>query len=114
MFVASILGPSLMFAAGVALLTFVLMRRTYQKIGRGRKRYDSRALVAQPRPEGKWSGAKGDPMAMIDRQKVELADFSRDVNGQIDSKLQMLRELIARSQQQIDRMEELLAEEKRR
>ncbi len=107
---ATQLGPIVMFIAGIALLTTLLIRRTYKHIGRSRKRYDNRPLVVQPRPDSKWSGAKADASARIDRQQVELAEMNREVHGQIDSKILVLRELIAQSQQQIDRLEKLLAE----
>jgi hypothetical protein len=102
------LGSILMFIAGIALLTSILLRRTYRQLGRGRKRYDSRPIDAQPRPSGVWDGAKADSSAVIERQKVQLAELSRDINGQLDTKIMVLRELIAQSQQQIERMEELL------
>ncbi|MGI9456975.1 MAG: hypothetical protein ACR2NU_10455 [Aeoliella sp.] len=98
----------LMFIAGIALLTMILLRRTYRQIGRHRKRYDARPIDSQPRPESEWSDAKSDVPAVIERQKVELADLSREVHGQIDSKVMVLRELIVQSQHQIARMEELL------
>ena len=101
--------PLLMFMAGVALVAWVLMRRGFAR-GRGRKKTDSRPLATQPRPTTPWSGAHNDPAAILERQRVELAEFSREVNGQIDTKLLVLRELIAQSDRQIRRMEELLAE----
>lgn len=105
------LGSILMFIAGIALLTMILLRRTYRQLGgRQRRKFDSRPIDAQPRPEHRWDGAKRDTAAVIERQKVELAELSRDVNGQLDTKIMVLRELIAMSQQQIDRMETLLGE----
>lgn len=104
------LGSMLMFLVGISLLTAILLRRTYRHLGRGGKRYDSRPIDAQPRPSGKWDGAKADTSAVIERQKVELAELSRDVNGQLDTKIMMLRQLIAQSQDQITRMEQLLSD----
>lgn len=104
------LGPILMFIAGISLLTAILLRRTYRQLGRGRRQFDSRPIDAQHRPTDQWDGAKADTTAVIERQKVELAELSRDVNGQLDTKIMVLRELIARSQQQIDQMEALLDE----
>ena len=104
------LGSILMFIAGIALLTMILLRRTYRQLGRGRRKFDSRPIDAQPRPSARWDGAQGDSVAVIERQKVELAELSRDVNGQLDTKIMVLRELIAQSEQQIVRMEQLLQE----
>lgn len=104
------LGPILMFIAGIGLLTAMLLRRTYRQLGRGRRKYDNRPIDTQHRPTNQWDGAKADTAAVIERQKVELAELSRDVNGQLDTKIMVLRELIARSQQQIDQMEALLSD----
>lgn len=109
MLIAS-LQAILMFVAGIALLTTILLRRTYRQVGRRNRRYDSRPIDTQPRPENAWSGAKADNSATLERQKVELAEFTRDANGQIDTKIRMLRQLIAQSEKQIERMEQLLAQ----
>ncbi len=101
--------PILMFIAGAGLVAWVLLRRGFRRSG-GRKKYDSRPIDTQPRPTSEWSGAYSDASAKLERQKVELAEFSRDANGQIDTKILVLRELIAQSDRQIRRMEELLAE----
>ncbi len=104
------LGSMLMFIAGIALLTTILLRRTYRQLGGRRKKYDHRPIDAQPRPTGVWDGAKADSSAAIERQKVQLAELSRDVNGQLDTKIMVLRELLDESQRQIERMEELLSD----
>lgn len=103
------LGSVLMFIAGIALLTAILLRRTYRHVGRRRKRYDSWPIDTQPRPASAWDGAKADSAAVIERQRVELAELSRDVGGQLDTKIMILRHLIAENEQQITRLEGLLA-----
>lgn len=104
------IGPILMFIAGIALLTGILLRRTYRQVGRRRKKFDSRPIDTQPRPQHRRDGAQADSVAVIERQKVELAELSRDVSGQLDTKILVLKDLIAQSQQQIERMEALLGE----
>lgn len=104
------LAPLLMFIAGIALLTGILLRRTYRQVGRKRKKFDSRPIDTQPRPQHRWDGAQRDSAAVIERQKVELAEMSRDINGQLDTKILVLKDLIAQSQQQIERMEALMGE----
>lgn len=106
MFPLANFAASLMFAAGCGLLAAILLRRTYKRLGRRRR--NTPAIDAQPRPETAWSGAQGDASARIARQEVELHDRARDVTGQIDSKLILLRELIAQSESQIERLEALL------
>lgn len=110
MFLLADILPILLFLAGVALLTSILLRRTYKYFGKNRRRRNEPPIDAQPRPKDQWSGVHADATARIERQKVELHEMQRDVTAQIDSKLIVLRELINKSQAQIDRMEELLAE----
>jgi hypothetical protein len=101
---------ALLFLVGIALLTAILLRRTYRQVGRGRRGQSTRHIEAQPRPAHSWDGARDDPHARIEREKVLLEEFRREANGQIDSKIIALRQLIAQSEQQIARLEALLAE----
>ena len=99
-----------MFLAGVGLLTFILMKRSYRYFSRTRRNRNDKPLELQPRPKGPWDGAQHDTMAHIERQKVEMFEMSRDLNGQLNSKIIVLEKLIADSQRQITRMEVLLAQ----
>lgn len=99
----------LMFAAGCAMLTLILLKRSYRYFGR-RSKSSSKHLEQIHRPESKWDGAHRDTHAIIERQKVDLYEMSRDLNGQLNSRIIVLENLIAQSQRQIDRMEELLEE----
>ena len=99
-----------MFLAGVGLLTFILMKRSYRYFSRPRQKRNDKPLELQPRPKGPWDGAQHDTMAHIERQKVEMFEMSRDLNGQLNSKIIVLEKLIADSQRQITRMEVLLAQ----
>jgi len=104
------IDPSLLFLLGCALMTAILLRRSYRYFG-GRLRKRSEAgLEKVHRPASAWDGMQRDASARIDRQQVELYDVAREVKGEIDGKLILLQTLIAKSQQQIDRMETLLAE----
>ena len=107
---ASQLLASMMFAAGCALLTALLLRRSYRYFGRSRRKQNEGPIAAQPRPTSEWSGAHHDAAAMIERQKVELHEQGRELRAQLDNKISVLQELCRQSQQQIDRLEELLAE----
>ena len=105
------MAPVLMFLAGSALLTAILLRRSYRYFGSRRARGGSGpAIDEQPRPQGGWDGAHRDVSAQIERQKVELSEIARDANGQLTSKIAMLEQLIDTSSKQIARMEELLEE----
>ena len=97
-----------MFLAGVGLLTFIMMKRASRYFRKSpRKRYEG-PIDLQHRPNSKWDGVQQDTMAHIERQKVEMHDMARDINGQLTSKIIVLEQLIAESGQQIKRMEELL------
>ncbi len=99
-----------MFLAGVGLLIFILMKRSYRYFSRPRRKRNDRPIELQPRPKGPWDGVQRDTMAHIERQKVEMFEMSRDLNGQLNSKIIVLEKLIADSQRQIMRMEALLAQ----
>ena len=101
--------PTLMFFAGCVLLTTILLRRywryfqkhTHEQVGEP-------AVKQQPLPEESWSDGQKDAVVHIERQKVELHDVSHDVTGQLNSKILLLQQLMAKSDQQIEQMEKLL------
>ena len=97
-----------MFLAGIGLLTFILMKRSYRYFAKPRRLRNDAALDLQPRPRAPWDGVQHDAMARIERQKVEMFEMARDLNGQLSSKIIVLEKLIADSQRQITRMEELV------
>lgn len=98
------------FLAGVGLLTFMLMRRSYRYFARPRRNRNEKPIELQHRPKSAWDGVQHDAMAHIDRQKVEMFEMSRDLNGQLSSKIIILEKLIEDSQRQITRLETLLAQ----
>ena len=98
-----------LFLAGVSLLTFILMKRAYRYFGKPRRLANSAPIDLQPRPQGPWDGAQRDTLAHVERQKVEMYELARDLNGQLSTKMVVLERLIAESQQQIDRLEKLVA-----
>lgn len=105
----ALIDASWMFFAGCALLTVVLLRKTYRRMGR-RKKASPEAIVRVDRPAGVWDNAQRDAFAQIERQKVEMHEMSRDLNGQLSSKIMVLEKLIGDSQRQIERLEALLEE----
>jgi len=96
------------FFAGVALLTWILMKRSYRYFGRSGRKNNAAPIERQPRPTSKWDGVQRDVLAQVERQKVEMHEMTRDLNGQLSSKIIILEQLISDSQQQIDRLEQLL------
>jgi hypothetical protein len=103
-------SPTLLFLAGCAILTWVLLRRGYRRCGRRARPGTGDYLEHVHRPTNPWDGACHDATALIERQKVELCDMARDATGRLDSKMIVLEHMIADGQKQIDRMEQLLAE----
>jgi len=101
------IDPAWTFFAGCALLTFVLLKRTYRHFSR-RPKSSSAPIERVHRPATKWDGVQRDALAQVERQKVEMYEMSRDLNGQLNSKMLVLEQLIAQSQRQIERMEQLI------
>lgn len=99
------------FFAGCALLTFILLKRTYRRLGR-RQKSSSAPIELNHRPTSAWDGAQRDTLAQVERQKVEMHEMSRDLNGQLSSRIIVLEQLVGESQRQIERLEKLLAEAK--
>lgn len=99
-----------MFLAGVGLLTFILLKRSYRYFGRRTRVRQEGPLDLQHRPTSKWDGIQKDRYAHVEREKVELYDMARELKGDLSSRVLVLEQLIAESGQQIRRMEELLKE----
>ena len=103
------IDPGWYFFAGCALLTFILLKRTYRRMGR-RGKNSSTAIERIQRPTNPWDGVQRDAHAHIERQKVEMYDMSRDLNAELSSRIIVLEQLVGESQKKIERLEELLAE----
>lgn len=99
------MDPIYLFVAGCAVAVWVFFRHRRRS---GRR--DAVHLEHLHRPTGPWDGAEQDAVAMAERRQVELCELARDVSGRIDSKMMLLQQLMSQSQQQIDRLEGLLAE----
>lgn len=99
-----------MFLAGVGLLTFFLLKRSYRYFGKRRRVSKEGPIDLQQRPTSKWDGAQKDRYAHLEREKVELYDMARELKGELSSRIIVLEQLIGESGQQIRRMEELLKE----
>jgi hypothetical protein len=92
------------------LLVAILLRRSWRQSSKRSRGGSGPALDAQPRPKTPWDGAQQDAAARFDREQVELNELARDLTGQIDSKLVLLQQLIAQSDERIQRLEALLRE----
>ncbi|NOY30145.1 MAG: hypothetical protein GXP28_08195 [Planctomycetes bacterium] len=56
------------FFAGVALLTWILMKRSYRYFGRRRNKNPA-PIERQARPTSKWDGVQRDALAQVERQR---------------------------------------------
>ena len=99
-----------MFLAGCAMLTPILLKRSYRYFGSRNRNRQRSPIEAVPRPTTKWDGAQRDTMARIEQEKVEMFEMARDLNGQLNTRIVLLEQLIRESQQKIDRLEQLLGE----
>ncbi len=100
-----------MFLAGISLLIFLLMRRSFRYYGsrRSRKKTDEPYLVQTPRPAGKHRSLSTAPPDLL-RWHVEMHETARDLKAELDSKMRLLQLLIAQARQQADRLEHLLSD----
>lgn len=102
--------PPALFALGCAMATMILLRRSFRHFGKRTWGGSGPHIVAQPRPKTPWEGSRQDTEARFNRQQVELHELARDLTGQLDSKIVILRELVAQSERQIEQLEALLGE----
>lgn len=110
--ILAVINSGWLFFAGCALLTLILLKRAYRRLG-PRDKASATAIERVARPTSKWDGAQRDALAQVERQKVEMHEMSRDLNGQLSSRILVLEKLIGDSQRQIERLEKLLAEAER-
>ena len=99
-----------MFLAGCVLLTLILLKRSYRYFGKRRRTRKQQPIQSVARPTHNWDGVQRDSLAQVERQKVEMHEMARDLNGQLSSRIIVLERLIHESQQKIDKLEHLLAE----
>jgi len=100
--------PDLVLPFVVLIAIFIFIRRSRRRFRRSR---DDSAIVHVTRPESDRSGSARTSDELT-RQEVEFYERSRDMSGMLDSKIRVLQHLITQSQQQIERLEELLTRSK--
>lgn len=91
-----------LWAAAIALLAFFLLRKTQTRVARSQQ---DRQLSAQERVARKMNG--GDIYSQISAQMAQLAELSRQINGQIDTRVAKLEILIAEAERVIMKLEKL-------
>ena len=88
-----------MFAAGIVLLTWVLLRRLHRARKQG-TRSDSNVVASFEKP----SRISEMPRDMT-RGQVEMYDFARDMSAEMDTKLRVLQAVVKQADQQAERLE---------
>jgi len=91
-----------LWAAAIALLALFLLQRTQRRVARSQK---DRQLSAQERVAKKFNGS--DIYSQISGQMAQLAQLSRQINGQIDTRVAKLEILIAEAERAILKLEKL-------
>ena len=108
--------PWMLFLAGVAMLTAIMLRITY----RNKKRWNykkgkkPKALEKQPRPEERWTGTFQDAEARLSRREVEFYQQVREMSGQLDTKIRLLQQLMNQCDKKTEALQDILNELKKR
>ncbi len=103
------LDPRLLWLAALAVVTALLLRRTYRRLGRRRKAEPALARVPRPASERRQLS---DAPPEIARYEVQLHETARELTAVLDSKMVALNCLIAQAQAKIDRLESLLDQQR--
>jgi uncharacterized protein DUF6115 len=90
------------WAAAIALLALFLLQRTQRRVARGQQ---DRELSAKERVAKKFNGS--DIYSQISGQMAQLAELSRQINGQIDTRVAKLEILIAEAERSVQKLEKL-------
>lgn len=102
---AQIEGTTILFLAGVALTSAVLLFRTQRQLsGRPKTETPSLASFSQPRSHAAQAHRLDAPREMREWE-VEMHDLARELQAQLDSKTAILEHLIHDARQQADRLE---------
>ncbi len=94
-------GWSQVIAFGVVILLMALMPKLVKRMRRERREYVKKETGAIRNPSGLRDGA--------DEILVELAEMSREINAQVDTKIRVLNKLIRDAEKVVQRYEELQA-----
>ena len=97
------------FFAAMAVMCLVLLRRSYRYFSRARKANQG-VLVKTKRPGHKDRGHHLDLPDEALRWEVEMEEIAREVSARIDTKVAVLRTLIADADRAAQRIEEALTQ----
>jgi hypothetical protein len=92
-------ASTIMMLVGIGLLAYTLLRKSHHGQATQYRTRVSHDVARLPRSKPTWQTSD---------TSVNAAEIARDLNGQLTTKMVVLEQLIADSQKQIERMEELL------
>jgi hypothetical protein len=102
---AQIEFTTLLFLAGLVLVCGVLLFRTHRQLsGRPRTALPSPATFSQSRPRPAPAHDLDAPRN-VRKWEVEMHDFARELQGQLDSKIVIFEQILRDAKQQADRLE---------
>lgn len=96
-------APQLALLVSMGIMIFVLWRRSNKHFGRGGKAYEAPPRVSKLVDNRDL--ALSDAPAEIARWQVEMYELSRELKGEIDTKLALLQLLIRQANEAAERVE---------
>ncbi len=106
-------SSSFALAGGIALLTMILLRRSWRYERRRRRRVRTEQRATRSGSTGGEPAASSDPLrdapAEVLRWHVALHESARHLQAQLDSKIVIVDRLVREARQEAERLEGLLA-----
>ena len=98
-----------MMLAGIALLTIILLRRSYRYYGRKKpKKTEAGAYLAKTaRPTTTGRSLSTAPAEVL-RWQVEMHEIARELKAEMDSKMRSLQVLVLQAREEADRLQSIL------
>jgi hypothetical protein len=97
-----------MLALGLALLTWILLRRSYRYLGRARRGSTS-AMETVARPRHPSRQPLDDAPSELLRWQVEMHETARDLKAELDTKVSVVRQLLQMAAEQQQMLQHTIA-----
>ena len=102
--------PWIVLLIGVALMTVIMLRITYRRLGKQRRDKNDAPFIQSARSTAHAQTPRLNTATEIDRKEIEMFEITRELTGQLDSKIVIVQQLIADCDVRIQRLQELLDE----
>ena len=100
--------PQLILLLAMGLLIMMLWRRSSRHFGRGGKAYEAPHRVSKLHDDRDLALADAPPE--VNRWQVEMYELSREMKGELDTKMAVLQILIRNASEAAERLEHALAQ----